>query len=708
MILSKSKKEQVIDFVGSILDVQDCEVIVVRNKECKLLFANAAAQRRLQEEMKSDQSCSKGYAAIFPRLCSKCEKLQRGEDESRHMFDLKDEGDHIFSVTCDTVEWLDDKPAKVFFLRNVDDERSNQEKLYGLAYLDHLTGVPNRQKFRDDFEAVQEDIAAHKLEGIMAIFDLDNFKSINDTYGHNTGDVLLRRLTEYLEGDAAFKGHLYRLGGDEFVLLYTEKPGRFSEHEEFKKYYSELMEGAFLSYTMPNIEKSCTISMGIATIPDHGDTYSELLRKADIALYKAKEAGRNQMVFFEDQYEVAEKFKDLYINIQPILLEDGRTFGYELIDRGNEDKDSSEDEVNLTEFNRTIDALGLNDIQNDARYFISFSKQLLDPLITKNLPKDKFIVQMRADDVRTPEGVERYQKLRDNGFIIALTEINTENWTPDLIKLAGYCKFQRGGMSEYNQTKIISGNPKKIFIATNVDNAAAFNEAKRRGYRMYQGFFFDQPVIKKKTKEIDPLKFNYLRLLKLTSTDDYVDFREISTVISSDVALSYKLLKLLNSAAVGLRNNVSSISMAVAYLGEENLKKWISMLALRGIGSDEPLELVRISLIRARFGELLAPHLRFRRDAKHIFLVGLLSLLHIALDKTREELFEEIPVADDIRESLLTKVGIYSDLVAFYNHYEYGNWDEVSRFAEDNGISSDQINDSYMAAVKWYNELADA
>jgi len=703
--LSKSKKEQVKNFLGSILDVQDSEVIVVRDQECKLLFANEAAQKRLQEDMKSDISCKKGYADIFPRLCTKCERLQQMGEENHYTFDLKDGDDQTFAVACDVITWLDGKLAKVFFLRNVEDERANQEKLYRLAYMDHLTGVPNRQKLKEDFEAVHEEIAAHRLEGIMAIFDLDNFKSINDSYGHNTGDILLQRLTEYLEGDEAFRGHLYRLGGDEFVLLYAEKAGKFANHEAFKEHYSNLLKGAFLTYTMPNIDKGCTISMGVASLPDHGDTYSELLRKADIALYKAKDAGRNQMVFFEDQYEVAEKFKDLYINIQPILTGDGKTFGYELVDMGNEDKEEK-DEVNLTEFNRTIDALGLNELQNDARYFISFSKQLLDPLITKNLPKDKFIVQLRADDVRTAEGVERYKKLRDNGFIIALTEVNSENWSPDLLKLAGYCKFQFGGMSEYNQAKIISGNPKKIFIATNIDHATAYNEAKRRGFRLYQGFFFDQPVIKKKTKEIDPLKFNYLRLLKLTSTDDYVDFREISSVISSDVALSYKLLKLLNSAAVGLRNNVSSISMAVAYLGEENLKKWISMLALRGIGSDEPLELVRISLIRAHFGELLAPYLKFKRDSKHIFLVGLLSLLHIALDKTREELFEEIPVADDIRESLLTKHGIYSDLVAFYNHYEYGNWEEVSRFAEDNGLNSDQINDAYMAAVKWYNELA--
>jgi len=199
---------------------------------------------------------------------------------------------------------------------------------------------------------------------------------------------------------------------------------------------------------------------------------------------------------------------------------------------------------------------------------------------------------------------------------------------------------------------------------------------------------------------------NFFRLLKLSSTSGYLDFKEISAVIASDVALSYKLLRILNSAAVGLKN-VSSISSAVAYLGEENLKKWIAVLALRGIAADKPLELVRMSLIRARFGELLAPHFRVKRNPQQVFMVGMLSLLHIALDKTKEQLLEEIPVAEDISQSLLTRTGIYSELLRFYENYEYANWEAVTQFVDENHLDPSDVNDSYIAAVKWYNDLAD-
>ncbi|MGD9560474.1 MAG: diguanylate cyclase [Oscillospiraceae bacterium] len=705
-MFNKHKQDQVEQMVSGILDAQDSDVLVVRGKACETLFMNTAAQARVKGQLGEVAGCKAGYTEVFPELCDHCPNLEPEENKEPEPFDVRDKNGHIFSATCHVAQWVDGKPATFLFLRDVTEERSGQKKLYNLAYIDQLTGVPNRQKFKEDFEALAEDINNNRVAGIVAIFDLDNFKSVNDTYGHNTGDVMLRRLTEHLSSDAAFSGHIYRLGGDEFVLMYVDKAGRHATEEECRGFYAQVLQGAFLSYTMPNIEIACTISMGVALFPKHGTNASELLRKADIALYQAKTSGRNKLVFFEDHYDTAKKFRDLYINIQPILTHLGRTYGYELIDRGNEGMEG-EDALNLSDFDRTMDALGLGEMQSEARYFISFTNQLLSKTVLNNLPREKFIVQIPAGDTHTDKQMQKYAELRQHGYKLALTGLTPANATPALMALATYCKFEPGQVDGFEQKSFIAKHPDKWFVATGVDTDSAFEDAKRRGYKLFQGFFFSEPVVVKKTKDIDPMKINYIRLLKLTSTDDYVDFREISAVIASDVALSYKLLRLLNSAALGLRNKISSIDMAVAYLGEESLKKWIAMLALRGIASDKPLELVRMSLIRAQFAEQLAPHFMPRRDARHVFLVGMFSLLHIALEKTKEEVLAEIPVADEISASLLTNTGPHSDLVSLFSNYEYANWDEVTRFARDNGLTDRQINDAYIAAVKWYNSLAE-
>ena len=706
MIMKKNKKPCDDQVMKSIADSFDADMVVVRNDSCEVLFMNAAALRRIEAEQQSADNCKNGYSSLFPDLCDSCRR-KTGPDGESLPYDIKNKDGKTFSVIRSVIDWNDGKPATVYILRDVDEERSAKQKMYNLAYIDQLTGMPNRQRLKEDFDAASNDIVNGKSCGIIAILDLDNFKAINDNYGHNTGDEMLKRITGYLDGDSNFKGRLYRLGGDEFVLFFKDALGRFEDSEALRTHYQELLQKALLTYTMPNIEDKCTLSMGVSVYPEQGDTLSELLRKADIALYRAKNQGRNRMVLFEDSFDVSKKFKDVYINMQPIMVKNGNTYGYELVDSDKSGK-GDDDSFSLSEIDRTLDALGLNDIKDNNRYFISYTKQLLNKAVLKNLPKNKFVIQINAAEKHTDEKMQTYRQLASNGYSLALTNADSENLSPELLTLSEYCRFAPERINGADQMSIISANPSKTFIASEVSTNEEFETARRRGFTLFQGYFFSQQAVVKKEKDIEPLKANYFRLLQLTSTDNYVDFNEISAVISSDVALSYKLLRLLNSASVGLRTRVSSILMALTFLGEDNLKQWISVLALRGVSDEKPLELVRMSLIRARFGEVLALSLKPPMDARHVFMTGLLSLLHVALEKSKEEMLDEIPVADKIRESLLGDEGPYSEILRFFENYEHANWDEITRFAENHGISCASINFAYIKSVEWCNGLMGA
>jgi len=707
LLRQKNDYRNVLGDISGILDPHDMEVLVVRGKGCGVVYTNARAEERAYDVQNSNYSCREVFAKHFPSLCENCPHGGNDKAKDGTPFEIEDTSGRIFSVRRNTISWTDGKPATIFMMRDITHEKEATERLYHLAYIDQLTGVPNRQKLKEDFTAVERQIEQEEVHGILALFDLDHFKAVNDTYGHNTGDIVLRRLTEHLSEDSNFAGCLYRLGGDEFVLFMTNPASKFGTFEEMKQHYKTVVSAALRAYTLPNIDVKCTLSIGISFFPKHGTNISDVLRKADIALYQAKDAGRNQIFFFEDHYDTAQKFKDMYINIQPILLGVGKTFGYELVDR---EQVTEEDDgtVTLSEFNRTLDALGLNDIENKLHYFISYSKQLLSPAVLKNLPRDKFIVQMTLPTNMPKANIAATLKfltaIRNNGYKIALTGVDSGNPINELLSIADYCKFAPTDKNLNRQKVLIGKNQRVKFISTNVNSLDDFHGAKDTGFNLYQGYYFNQPVEGRKTKEVSPLKVNYFRLMKLSSTDDYMDFKVISDIIASDVALSYKLLRILNSAAVGLRN-VSSISAAVAYMGEESLKKWIAVLALRGIAEDKPLELVRMSLVRARFGELLAPSFRIVRNPQQVFMVGMLSLLHIALEISKEKLLEDIPVAEDISNSLLTRTGVYSDLLRFYENYEYANWDAVSQFVEENYLNSQFVNDSYIASVKWYNDL---
>ena len=706
--IRKADRDDILDVIGGILDQQDSEIIVVREKGCKMLYANYRAQIRLEDEDEEEDSCKTFYAQEIQGLCENCpyggRENKNGKSTGSKAVELKDKSDRVYNVNYSEVEWMDGKTALVIYMRDITQEKEIRDNLYSLAYIDQLTGIPNRQRLKEDYSEVEEQIEKNQISGALALFDLDNFKAVNDTYGHNTGDIILRRLSEHLTLDKAFEKHLYRLGGDEFVLFYTNPVDAFKTDDDLMEHYKNLISGALQTYTLPNISLKCTLSIGVSFFPKHGTKFSDIVRKADIAMYQAKTAGRNQVFLFEDQYDVAKKFKDLYINIQPILLVNGKTYGYELIDGESNEETKEEDVVSLSEFNRAMDALGLSDINNKAHYFISYSKQLLNPAVLENLPRDKFIITLPITKSPSKEEITSYIEIKKKGYQLALSGMKSANTAKALISIASYCKISINEINPPLQRALMAANPGLKFVVSGVDTASSFDRAKNAGFTLFQGFFFNQPVIVKKTKDMDPLKVNYLRLLKLSSTEDYMDFKEISTIISSDVALTYKLLRILNSAAVGLRN-VSNMAMAVTYLGEESLKKWIAVLALRGIGEDKPLELVRMSLIRARFGELLAPYLRVKRKPEQVFMVGMLSLLNVALEKTKEQMLEDMPVSEEIRESLLTKDGIHSELLQFFVNFEYANWDEVSRFIADNQMDSQFVNDSYISSVKWYNEL---
>ncbi len=434
MLFNKKKKWEPDQYLIDILDAQDADVVIVRGRECKVLFMNSSARKRIRLSALPSYSCKNGYSKIFPRLCHVCSHME--ESVARRLPpEIEDQsGNNMFNVLSNPIEWSDGRSATMLMLRDVSEFRNNERKLYHLAYIDQLTGVPNRTRFREDFDNIIDDVNAGKYCGALAIFDLDNFKTINDNYGHATGDTMLQRLAEHLENNANFSGKIYRLGGDEFVILLMEEAKKFPNYEHLRQYYKNIFQDALQSYTMPDIDSACTISMGISFFPQHGRRMSELLRKSDIALYKAKSAGRNRLEIFHDRYDTVKRPKDLYVNMQPILDDTGQTYGYELIDRGN-DGQTDYNTVSLSEFNRTLDALGLEDIENDSKFFITFTNQLFHISVRNNLSKDKYITLINAASIKKAEDINLCRDLRKFGYSIALTGIQSAD--TELLDIVG-------------------------------------------------------------------------------------------------------------------------------------------------------------------------------------------------------------------------------------------------------------------------------
>ena len=187
---------------------------------------------------------------------------------------------------------------------DITERKAAEEKIQHLAYYDALTGLPNRRLLVD---RLQQALAANSRTGkagALLLIDLDNFKTLNDTLGHDVGDLLLQQVGERLAGCVREGDSLARLGGDEFVVMLEDLSGQAQEAATQAEAVGEKILAALnRPYPLAAHEHRSTPSIGITLFADHDESVDELLKRADLAMYQAKAAGRNTLRFFDPEIQ---------------------------------------------------------------------------------------------------------------------------------------------------------------------------------------------------------------------------------------------------------------------------------------------------------------------------------------------------------------------------------------------------------------------
>ena len=180
-----------------------------------------------------------------------------------------------------------------------------EEALYRQAHYDELTGLPNRQLLKDRLE--QQIVQARREEqvGALLYLDLDRFKEINDIHGHSVGDVVLTQAAERISGEIRESDTVARLGGDEFVVVMPH----VQSERQVRLTASRLLERLNESFSVWDDDHFVSASIGIVMFPDDGDSVETLLKNADAAMYRAKEAGRARFEFFSQKLNAESRRK---------------------------------------------------------------------------------------------------------------------------------------------------------------------------------------------------------------------------------------------------------------------------------------------------------------------------------------------------------------------------------------------------------------
>ena len=266
-----------------ILDNVGCAIYVTDKNTGNRLFANRKLQNTFAKELKENK-----FAGLLQRGVSS------GNDSGLYeIYHL--ERERWYDLIFKEISWVDGREAVIYSLYDITDKKLYQRKIEQQAYTDFLTGLYNRMCCERDL-ARQIDQAKKMNEvGALCYLDLDDFKHINDGLGHQYGDVLLKAISHSLQRIEGIQNNCYRMGGDEFVIVIPPE-----QYRRFDRIEEDIRQIFAKPWFLKDTDYYCTMSMGIVTFPEYGDSVADLIKKADIAMYEAKKGGKNRVARYNE------------------------------------------------------------------------------------------------------------------------------------------------------------------------------------------------------------------------------------------------------------------------------------------------------------------------------------------------------------------------------------------------------------------------
>ncbi len=398
---------------------------------------------------------------------------------------------------------------------------------------------------------------------------------------------------------------------------------------------------------------------------------------------------------------------EIFVARQPIFDRRQKVYAYELLYRAGKENynpvtngDLATSEVIVNSF---LD-LGLDKLTRRKRAFINFSNQLLNNKTALLLPKELIAVEVTREIESDQETIEACKELKKKGYMMVLDDYNHDAENKRIVDIADFIKvdYQETGTAEREKIVNYFKGSKKKLIAEKVENVKDYGDAMANGYDFFQGYFFCEPTVVA-GREIPGAKLQNLRLLQEIYKPE-MDFDQIEALIKQDPSLSYKLLRFINSVAFPLRFPIRSIRQAIALLGQKEMIKWSSLVALRGVGYDKPDELIVTAVARAKFCESMAKATDLQDRSADLFLTGMFSLLDTFLDQPMENVLAELPLADEIKSALSGEPGPFRDILDLVLLYEKGNWEKAFTIASEKyGLDEVEMMSYYLESL----ELAD-
>ena len=387
---------------------------------------------------------------------------------------------------------------------------------------------------------------------------------------------------------------------------------------------------------------------------------------------------------------------------QPIYGADVDVFAYELLYRGGElnqanflDGDSATADVMLN----TMLEIGVEQIVGNRLAFINMTTNLILDRLCETLPKDQVVLEVLENVEPTEEIIDALTDLSQQGYTIALDDFIYHESLQPLVAIANIVKVDIMALSHEEIEEHIlwlRQYPLKL-LAEKVETHEDFEFCRAMGFDYFQGYFFCKPNIIAGTR-VPANRIAILMLLSKLQEQD-IEISKIEKEIKTDVSLSYKLLRYVNSAYCGLPRTVDSIGQAACMVGIDKLRMWVTLMSLASM-EEKPFELLVTATVRAHMCEQLGRILQCE-PIEQCFTVGLFSVLDGFFDCELPEILKSLPLSTEVRNALLDRTGVLGEVLDCVMAFEQGDWKPM----ESSEIDLAVIQHSYLEAIQWSSQI---
>jgi c-di-GMP-related signal transduction protein len=397
-----------------------------------------------------------------------------------------------------------------------------------------------------------------------------------------------------------------------------------------------------------------------------------------------------------------------FIVREPLLNSEERVLGYELFwQHANVPgrTPTASEIVSLAQFvANQLDNAESGALLGDQIMFIEAVPALLEHEAFSALPPKGTVIALRGTDIAGEESAAAIRAMRAKGYGISIRDADLTTIDKSLLPHLTHFEMQVGSADFVPQVQYYRslGMSSLRLVARGVSSWQAYDVCAQLGMHAFVGQLHLAPRPGNRSKELNPAQAMILQLMDMVRRN--ADVKQLESVLKRDAALSYKLLRYINSAGFGLGCEIQSLKHAVTMLGYSPLYRWLALLLATATTTGYSPVLMQTAVIRGRFSELLGSTFLPKNEAENLFVAGMFSLLDKLLGVPMEDVLEKIQLSESVTQALLSREGIYGPFLALAEACEL-NSANVDSMAMSLCISAKQVNQAQMSALAWAQTL---